>query len=259
MVDTAFVIMQVGNEHSDERRRADEIQEFIIVPVLESPEFNLDVIRADQVVTPGSISPKMLTDLISARVVIADLTGRNPNVFYELGIAHSFDKAVIALGQPSGLPFDVQDERVIPLPGPDEKLGVREAKVAKDLLVESLRIVLCDDYRPTSPLTNIASRRALDDLAPSNPIAAELTAVREKVDKVRNKLSDELREIRQEVDRREIESERTERFRKETRDGTMARMVSEMMSSDPTIVEEMFKQSLPVSAKVVMGQVLAGK
>jgi hypothetical protein len=180
----AFVIMQVGSEHSEDRARADEVCRYVIDPVLGLAEFDLGMVRADQDATPGSITPKMIGDLLSAFVVIADLTGRNPNVYYELGIAHSFGKAVIALGQPAGLPFDVQDERVIALPGRGEKLGVQEAETAKERLAAALRIVQKDGYTPTSPLSSIASTRVLEDLAPSNPVAAELTALRERVDEM---------------------------------------------------------------------------
>lgn len=258
MEDSAFLIMQVGKEKSDARRRADEVQEFIISPVVTSPEFNLTLIRADQVVAPGAISPKMLGDLLSARVVIADLTGRNPNVYYELGIAHSFEKAVISLGQPSGLPFDVQDERVIPLPGSEEKLGAREAETAKKLLTESLRIVLDENYRPTSPLTSIASRRALDDLAPSNPIAAELASVREKIEDVQNTISGDLREIRQEVDRKEIFKERTEKMMQEVRDGTMGRQMVEAMTSNPDAMREIFNRYYETALNQIMTRVAEG-
>jgi hypothetical protein len=46
--------------------------------------------------------------------IIADLTGRNPNVFYELGIAHTLGKPVILLSQCiDDVPFDVRHNRVI--------------------------------------------------------------------------------------------------------------------------------------------------
>lgn len=49
-----------------------------------------------------------------ARVVIADLTGRNPNVFYELGIAHTLGKPVVMLTQSMDfVPFDLRQLRCI--------------------------------------------------------------------------------------------------------------------------------------------------
>src|SRR5690242_2312174 len=95
MGERAFVIQQIGADDSPERRRADEIYEGIIVPAAES--LGLEAYRADLDATPGAITPRMLSELLGARVVIADLTGRNPNVFYELGITHSFARPLISI------------------------------------------------------------------------------------------------------------------------------------------------------------------
>jgi hypothetical protein len=241
MTEHAFVVMQVGSENSAERERADEVTAYVINPVLALDEIDLAMVRADQDATPGLISPKMLADLLSARIVIADLTGRNPNVYYELGIAHSFGKAVISLGQPSGLPFDLRDERVIPLPVPGEKLGVREAEAAKARLLEALRVVLDKDYVPVSPLSSVASSRALEDLAPSNPVAAEIAALREKVDDVRDGLLGDLRAIRAEVDRKELEKERQERYQREISEGAPQKMLLKSVEENPELAAAFFQ------------------
>lgn len=66
--------------------------------------------RVDEI--PGStpIINKILTEILRSRYIIADLTDCNPNVFYELGIAHSFkDASNIIILKQSGtkVPFDV--------------------------------------------------------------------------------------------------------------------------------------------------------
>src|SRR5689334_11596113 len=112
--DQVFVVMQVGAKDSPERKRADEIYDYVIKPAL--TQFKLKAYRSDQDFTPGAITPKLLTELIESRLVIADLTGRNPNVFYELGISHSFARPLISIADSvDSLPFDAKDERVIEL------------------------------------------------------------------------------------------------------------------------------------------------
>jgi len=47
--------------------------------------------------------------ILNARVLIAELTGKNPNVFYELGLAHAQGKDVILLTQSiNDVPFDLR-------------------------------------------------------------------------------------------------------------------------------------------------------
>jgi hypothetical protein len=52
--------------------------------------------------------------ICTARLIVADVTGRNPNVFYELGICHTLGKEVIVVTQsPADVPFDIRHRRFI--------------------------------------------------------------------------------------------------------------------------------------------------
>ena len=77
-----------------------------IKPTLES--LGLRVLKADDLFTPTVIVEDIWEFINRARMIVADVTGRNPNVFYELGIAHTVGKDVIVLTQNEGdVPFDV--------------------------------------------------------------------------------------------------------------------------------------------------------
>jgi hypothetical protein len=136
----------------------------------------------------------MLAGLLSARVVIADLTGRNPNVFYELGITHSFARPLISIADSSrSLPFDTKDERVIELGEyPSTGLGFVQGQDASNHLRESLRIVLDDNYMPPSPLREVATSRSIDELAPKDPHAAEMAQIHEALEEIRKKITPRL-------------------------------------------------------------------
>jgi hypothetical protein len=58
-----------------------------------------------------------------------------------------------------------------------------------DSLRESLRIVLDADYTPPSPLRDVAANRSVDDLAPENPLAAEMAQMRETLEEVRKNVT----------------------------------------------------------------------
>lgn len=175
MAERAFIIMQIGAKDSSERKRADEIYKFIIAPVVK--DAGLDPYRADQDLTPGPITPRFLSELLKARLVIADLTGRNPNVFYELGIVHSFARPLISIADTaSNLPFDAKDERIIELGVyTTDGLTYIQGEQAKNALRESLRIVLADNYVSPSPLREVvanASAQTRYDVFISSPMFA---------------------------------------------------------------------------------------
>jgi hypothetical protein len=68
----------------------------------------------DDVATQQNILKDIIEMIYNADVIIADLTELNPNVFYELGIAHTLHKKVIAISQDiSTLPFDIRSYRTI--------------------------------------------------------------------------------------------------------------------------------------------------
>lgn len=69
----------------------------------------LRVIRADDIFEPDIVINDIWKMIISAGLVIADITAHNANVFYELGIAHTVGKKVVLIRQEGGAktPFDV--------------------------------------------------------------------------------------------------------------------------------------------------------
>jgi len=71
--------------------------------------------RADaDIFGTGKIIDQIWTGINNARVLVAELTGRNPNVLYELGIAHALKKPVVLVSSNEGdVPFDVRHVRVI--------------------------------------------------------------------------------------------------------------------------------------------------
>ena len=74
----------------------------------------LTCLRADKIHGPTRITSDIRINIKQSRFLIADLTNRNANVFYEVGMAHALGKTVILLAQKkSDVPFDVHDIRYI--------------------------------------------------------------------------------------------------------------------------------------------------
>jgi hypothetical protein len=70
--------------------------------------------RADDFMTTHAIIQEIWSAIVHAEVVIADCTGRNPNVFYEIGIAHTLGKNTLLITQDiDDVPFDLRHLRII--------------------------------------------------------------------------------------------------------------------------------------------------
>lgn len=123
---TCFVISPIGEEGSDTRRRADQILKHVIAPAVSLCDF--DPIRADHISEPGLITTQVIQHIIDDPLVIADLTGSNPNVFYELAIRHAIRKPLVQIiEKEQKIPFDVAGMRTIPVDHRDLD-SVEEAK-----------------------------------------------------------------------------------------------------------------------------------
>lgn len=79
-------------------------------PTLE--DVGLRVMKSDDLFTTTEIIEDIWEYINKARIIVADVTGRNSNVFYELGIAHTVGKPVIILTQnENDIPFDLRHWR----------------------------------------------------------------------------------------------------------------------------------------------------
>lgn len=104
---TCFVVSVIGKENSKERTHADDVFNHIIEPALAN-EF--DVTRADKIYHADKIDNKIFQSLKNSDLVVADLTGKNPNVFLEVGYRMALQKPIMFLVQKNSepLPFDIQ-------------------------------------------------------------------------------------------------------------------------------------------------------
>jgi hypothetical protein len=104
-LDTCFVMMPFGDWF-------DKYYQEIYVPAIREAGF--EPIRADELFSTGSVVEQIWEQVQKAKVLFADLTGRNANVFYELGLAHAARKPVVfAAPQVEDVPFDLRHLRVI--------------------------------------------------------------------------------------------------------------------------------------------------
>lgn len=111
----------------DSELRVDPLLVFVAMPF--APEFaalyetvenlvvehcHLRCLRADSIARSGSITAEIWRHVNEAMCVIADLSGRNANVFYEVGLAHAIGKPVVLLSRDiSDVPFDLRHLKIV--------------------------------------------------------------------------------------------------------------------------------------------------
>jgi hypothetical protein len=107
-----FFIAPIGETDSEIRKRSDQVLKHIIEPV--ARECGYKPLRADQISEPGYITPQIMEHIFESPLVIADLTGGNPNVFYELAVRHVVKKPFVQIiNKGEKIPFDIAQMRTI--------------------------------------------------------------------------------------------------------------------------------------------------
>jgi hypothetical protein len=107
-----FFIAPIGLAGSAERKRSDGVLKFIVGAA--ARELDLIAVRADQIADLGQITRQVIDHLLGARAAVADLTGLNPNVFYELAVRHTAGLPVVLIAEKGcELPFDIAQMRTI--------------------------------------------------------------------------------------------------------------------------------------------------
>jgi hypothetical protein len=103
------------------------------------------IARADDFFTNDEIINEIWTALINTKLVIADCTQRNPNVFYEIGLAHAIGKPTILIAQNSeDIPFDLRHRRYLKY-----ELTPRGMKSFEENLEKTITTILAEESTAT--------------------------------------------------------------------------------------------------------------
>lgn len=169
-----FVIAGISSPESQIRRATDGLIVSVIRPVLKPMGFEVEV--AHEISEPGSITRQVIDRLLSADLVVADLTGLNPNVMYELAVRHAIRLPLIVVAENSTrLPFDLADERTLFYS--NDMAGVEELS---DSLRQMVRSAV-DDEAPDNPIYRVADTNVIRASEPPDDFPSY---VLERIDKM---------------------------------------------------------------------------
>ncbi len=105
-LDDCFVMMPFGSWF-------DRYYKEVYFPAIKDAGY--EPVRSDDLFQTGSVMEQIWDQIRKAKVLLAELTGKNANVFYELGLAHAHGKPVVFVtGSIDDVPFDLRHLRVIP-------------------------------------------------------------------------------------------------------------------------------------------------
>ncbi|MGM5002927.1 hypothetical protein AB8A05_29660 [Tardiphaga sp. 538_B7_N1_4] len=145
-----FVIGPIGAHKSEIRADADKLLKFIVKPTFSTNFKDYKVVRADEISQPGMVDSQVISSVIEADLVIADLSTKNANAFYELGIRHLLQKPVIHMFRRNELPpADIAAYRGIEF-DLHEKTDITAAKSA---LRKAVSETMTDEFQIENPVT----------------------------------------------------------------------------------------------------------
>jgi hypothetical protein len=170
-----FFIAPIGKEGTPERNRSDGILEFIVGRAAD--ELDLKAVRADKIAEPGQITLQVIEHVLGARAAVADLTGLNPNVFYELAVRHTARLPVALIVEKNAiLPFDIAQMRTIFFDHTD----LRSADECRREIVAQLRQAL-ESGAVDSPIATTVDVNALASGSVVERNIAELVTTMEEM------------------------------------------------------------------------------
>lgn len=131
-----FLVCPIGEKASITRQNSDKLLKFVIQPVAESKGYT--IIRADKILDTDIITDTIMHYLEEAELIIADLSERNPNVYYELGYRAALNKPLIQLiRNGEKLPFDLSVTRTFSYDLSDPE-KIEEIKATLSKLIDSV-------------------------------------------------------------------------------------------------------------------------
>lgn len=157
-----FLVTPIGDEASPIRRAADGLINAVLRPML--TDLGYETYVAHEIAAPGSITAQVLHHVLEDDLVVANLTGLNPNVMYELAVRHCVGKpAVVVAQEDTHLPFDILGERTVFYT--DDMFGTVDLKPKLTAAIESAAKM----QEPDNPVYRVSQRIVMHEIMKNDP------------------------------------------------------------------------------------------
>lgn len=154
---TCFYVTPIGDEDTEHRKHADLFMGALVEPAL--TEFDLKVVRADQIGEAGMITKQIIEYIMHSRLVVADLSYHNPNVFYELALRHAMRKPIVQITRLADkIPFDLGQQRTVVVDTTDIYTLVPQLATFQAQIAAQIRKTLQEGKDVENPLSVFAPK-----------------------------------------------------------------------------------------------------
>jgi hypothetical protein len=178
-IKNCFFISPISEPETSIRRSTDGLIDSVIHPLMGVFEITLNV--SHRIYESGQITTQIIKHLLEDDLVIANLSGLNPNVMYELAVRHACAKpAIIIFDYDTKLPFDIANQRAIRFV--NDFKGALELKSELEKMIKAV-----DDEKSPSdnPVYNTlkgeAIIKSLDNNSPENYMVKMLQEINQKL------------------------------------------------------------------------------
>lgn len=221
---TCFFVSPIGEDGSPERKNSDTVLKYFLKPVCEKLDY--EVTRSDFDSAVEKIDQAVIEHLKNDDLVICDLTGQNPNVFYEFGYRQALGLPLIPIiTKDEKIPMDVASLRTIFYVTND----LTQQETIKAKLTESINAFKADTVSTPS------EKREATFNSQSSGLGQSLLSIQDKLDEikdlVRQKNTDEIEQVAAQVAKHSQPQMSDE--------ATLMQMLMPAMLKDPVAVKQL--------------------
>jgi len=163
---TCYIIGPIGKPKSRKRKWADFVMRQVIKPAVMECGYKAPQ-RSDKDLSQALITRGIIQQMLEADLIFVDLSYRNANAYYELGIRHCVQKPVIHLIKKKQSPlFDVKDQRVIYV-GRDGKMILE----AQEAIKKRIGAIETDPTQHYSDVQACMRGKEFDALSPEEKLS----------------------------------------------------------------------------------------
>lgn len=181
---TCFVIMPISDQDGYEKGHFTRVYQHLIKPACEKAGFK--AIRADDEIKTNYIVIDIIKKILESDIVICDLSSKNPNVLYELGIRQAFNKkSVLIKDNKTSRIFDIQGLRTIDY---DENLRIDEVQKNINNIAKTLKETSETSEKDINSLIQLLSIKPAE-ISKSIEISRESQLIMDSLNDLGNRLS----------------------------------------------------------------------